>query len=93
MQLELSRKAQADLEAIRDYTVAGYGADQGIAYFDAIEAAFRRLLAYPMMGTPALRTGIRAFGCREHRIYYALDDKRILVVRVLHKAMDVERLL
>ena len=91
MRLELSLRAQADLDAIRDYTVGQFGAAQAIAYLDAIEAAFRRLLAYPMMGTPALRPDIRAFGCRQHQIYYALDDERILVVRVLHKAMDVER--
>ncbi len=91
MRLELSRKAQADLAEIRDYTVGQFGADQAIAYLDAIEEAFRRLLAFPMMGPPSLRSEVRSFGCRQHRIYYVVDGERVLVVRVLHKAMDVEK--
>jgi len=91
MRLELSRRAQADLDEIRDYTVGQFGAEQAIAYLDAIEAAFRQLLAYPMLGVVSLHPDLRSLGCRQHRIYYTVDDERVLVVRVLHKAMDVER--
>tara|TARA_B100000678_G_scaffold281347_1_gene279068 strand:- start:1612 stop:1893 length:282 start_codon:yes stop_codon:yes gene_type:complete len=91
MRLELSRKAQADLAEIRDYTAGRFGAEQSIAYLDAIEEAFRRLLAFPMIGATAVGEDVRAFGCRQHRIYYVGDDERVLVVRVLHKAMDVGR--
>lgn len=93
MRLELSRRAQADLDEIRDHSVGQFGVDQTIAYLDGIERAFRQLLAFPKMGSThaTLIPEIRSIGCQQHRIYYALDRDRIVVVRVLHKAMDVER--
>lgn len=83
MRLELSRRAQADLDDIRDYSVAEFGVERAVAYLDAVESAFRRILEVPEIGAahPVLRPPARSLGCQQHRIYY----------EVMHKAMEVER--
>ncbi len=93
MRLELSRRAQADLDEIRDYTVAEFGAERAVAYLGAVESAFRRIVDYPDLGAvhPTVRPATRSLGCQQHRIFYQVESDTILIVRILHKAMDVGR--
>ena len=93
MRLELSRRAQADLDDIRDYSLAEFGPARAIAYLDAVDDAFRRILDYPDIGSahPNVHPPIKSLGCRQHRIFYERGANAILIVRVLHKAMDMER--
>ena len=51
MPLELSRKAQADIDDIRDTSVEQFGVERAILYLDAIEKMFRRLLDHPQIGS------------------------------------------
>ena len=93
MRLELSRRAQADLDEIRDYSLQTFGADRAIAYVDEIERAFRHILRFPEIGVvhSTSQPPVRSLACQQHRIYYRILDDRVLVGRILHKAMDVER--
>jgi toxin ParE1/3/4 len=93
MRLELSRAAEADLAGIRDYTVEHHGGDQAIAYLDAIEQAFRRIMDYPESGMkyPGIEPAIRSVPCGSHRIYYDAAGDAVRIQRVLHKAMDAEK--
>ena len=93
MRLELSRRAQADLDEIRDYSVAEFGALRAVAYLDAVESAFRRIVLFPDIGAvhPTVRPVCRSLSCHQHRIFYEVGSDTILIVRILHKAMDVER--
>ena len=93
MRLELSRRAQADLDEVRHYSLAEFGVASAAAYLDAMEGAFRRMLDFPDIGTvhSTVRPPTRALGCQQHRIFYQVRGDTILVVRILHKAMDVER--
>lgn len=93
MQLEFGRRAQADLDDIRDYSVEQFGIARAIAYLDAIEAAFRRILSFPEIGVARqdLRPGLRTLSCQQHRIYYVVDGDRIRIMRVLHQRMDEGR--
>ncbi|MGA9582826.1 MAG: type II toxin-antitoxin system RelE/ParE family toxin [Allosphingosinicella sp.] len=93
MRLELSRKAQADLDDIRDYSVAEFGVERAVAYLDAVESAFRRIVDFPEIGSvhPAVRPPTRSLGCRQHRIFYEAAGETILIIRILHKAMDERR--
>ena len=93
MRLELSRRAQADLDDIRDFSVSEFGFERAIPYLDAIEQGFRRLLDHPRIGTSRtdLRPGVRSYPVGEHRIYYRLTADRVSVIRLLHKSMDEAR--
>lgn len=91
--LTLSKAADADLDGILDYSIGAHGRETAEAYLRAIHAAFDRLADYPQLGLeyPDLELRLRSFPVGEHRIFYRFDRRRILVVRVLHKAMDVRR--
>lgn len=91
MRLELSVKAKAD--DIRDYSLEQFGIARALAYLDAMERAFRRILSFPEIGAPhpTLKPPARSLACEQHRIYYEILRDRIVVLRILHKAMDAER--
>ena len=93
MRLELSRKAQADLDAIRDFSLEQFGAARAVAYLDAIEQAFRRILSFPEIGAlhPELEPAVRSLGCQRHRVFYRVEGEVVVVVRVLHAAMDARQ--
>lgn len=93
MWLELSRAAEADLVDIRDYSIAQYDVDQAIAYLNAVEQTFRRIIDYPESGMkyPGIEPPIRSIPCGSHRIYYDVTEEAVRIQRVLHKAMDAEK--
>ena len=95
MRLELSRKALADLDDIRDFSVVSFGVERAILYLDGIDQAFRRLRDHPRIGMSHAEVGEAAlsYPVGEHRIFYDVFDDRVIVQRVLHKVMDVERYL
>lgn len=91
MRLELSRRAQADLDDIRDYSAERFGAARAVAYLDAVEQVLRRIVDFPEIGRAHDESdgGVRSYPAEEHRIYYEHDAGRVFVLRVLHKAVDV----
>lgn len=93
MRLELSRRAQADLADIRDYSVEQFGVERAVAYLDAIEQAFRRILLYPEIGGEysSITPPIRSLACQRHRIFYKAERETVMIQRILHGAMDVEQ--
>jgi toxin ParE1/3/4 len=90
MRLELSRRAQTDLDDIRDYSVEHFGLARAIRYLDAVEAGFRRIVDHPKIGElrQDLTDTVRSLPVGEHRVYYWVGSDTILILRVLHKAMD-----
>lgn len=95
MRFELSRKAEADLDHIRDYSVGKFGVDRTIDYLDALEHAFSRILSFPDIGAarPDIGERVRSLSVGEHRIFYEREPGSILILRVLHKRMDLEQYL
>ncbi|HEX6375640.1 MAG TPA: type II toxin-antitoxin system RelE/ParE family toxin [Allosphingosinicella sp.] len=91
--VELSRRADADLDDILDYSIAAHGRETAEAYLRTIDAALAWLAERPQLGAPRedLKKGLRSLPAGEHRIYYRFDGKIVLVARVLHKAMDAAR--
>lgn len=89
----LSRDADADLDGILDYSIAMHGRPVAEAYLRAINATFERLAVFPEFGV--LRTdlpgGVRSLPTGEHRVFYMVTSEEVLIVRVLHKAMDSTR--
>ena len=93
MRLELSAKARADLDDIRDYSLSRFGVARAIAYLDALDQAFRRILSFPEIGAahPTVQPSILSLACGQHRIFYDVTEESVVVQRILHKAMDVQR--
>ncbi len=92
MRLELSRSARADLDGIRDHSVEQFGTERTLLYLDAIEQVFRRIIDHPEIGTPQpdLAERLRGMSVGAHRLFYRAETDTIIVVRILHKAMDVK---
>ena len=89
----VSAEAERDLEDIEAYSFARFGEEVGTDYMQGFGNVFSRLREYPALGTliPRLRPPLRTFSYRSHRLLYDFDGNRIVIVRILHQAMNVAR--
>ena len=89
----LSRKAAADLAGIHEYSLSRFGLRQARHYLNGLHDRFHDLAQHPMLGRSAdrIRKDLRRYEYRSHVVFYVPRDEDILVVRVLHEAMDVRR--
>ena len=104
--IRLSKSADADLKAIWDYTLGKFGDRQAENYEALLWRAMRdvaknpnrpgttrvdsdrRFMRYPIMLSRS-GTGVRS---PRHIVYFAVtSDEEILIVRILHVAMDQPR--
>ena len=85
--------AREDLRDIRVYSKMAFGAAAARAYLLGLRGAFTFLGEHRLPGTSEFDLGqnIRSFAYRSHRIYYRVDSSGLLIVRILHHAMDVPR--
>lgn len=92
-ELRLSRRADADLAEIADYTIAAFGTAQARKYRDQLRACFASLCDNPLLGRSAeeLAPGLRRIRQQAHVVFYIADADQVLIVRVLHHKMDFER--
>lgn len=93
VRLSLSRKAEADLSEIADYTIGEFGIAQARRYRDSLEGCFSSLCANPLLGRSAeeLTPGLRRVRQQAHTIFYIPTSDQILIVRVLHHSRDFQR--
>jgi toxin ParE1/3/4 len=94
-ELDLSPAARADLVAIRIYSVEQFGGEVADSYFLGFDAAFSLLREHPLAGAACvgLGKGIRCLTHRRHRLFYHLDGDTVVILRVVHHAMDARRAL
>ena len=87
--------ARADLVAIREYSIERFGSDVADDYFLGFDEAFDLLSRHPLAGPamPEFGDGIRCLTHRRHRLFYKVDADIVLIVRVLHAAMDARQTL
>jgi plasmid stabilization system protein ParE len=92
-QLELSVAADADLFDILAYGAAIYGEAASDSYYDGLTETFSFLCGHPEAGQidEDSGLGLRRWRYGQHRIFYQVGEKAILIVRVFHVASDVVR--
>lgn len=90
--VELSRRAQRDLNEIWFYTFERWAVVQADTYLRTINAAAGRLAAKPDLGLDYghVRRGYRRLSVQRHRIFYVVGEEIIDIRRVLHERMDLE---
>ena len=92
MRLKLREDASRDLDEIYDYSLAAHGSDQAERYLRGLWAAMDGLCIYPYSWPVSdLRPGLRSLSVAMHCIFYRIEGDAIVIVRVLHKAMDIGR--
>ena len=84
------REASTDIEGLYHFSLAQFGEAVADDYLDGLHAAVLRLGAYPETGREehGIVPPVRVLPYRCHKIYYRFDGKTVLVVRVLHHAMN-----
>ena len=89
----LSKKAAADLDGIHEYSVENFGAVQARNYLNRLHERFEILAQQPMLGRQAdhFAPKLRRYEYRSHVTFYIPEDGSVMIVRVLHKSMDVSR--
>ena len=92
MQLNLTPKARADLDAIWEYTVQQWNVEQAEIYLASLGKTMQLLVENPGLGTKIenVRGDYRKFPVASHLLIFKSTPTAIKIVRVLHKSMDAE---
>ena len=90
---KLSEAAAKDIEQLLDQSILDFGPLQTETYHYDLTNCLELLAENAEMGTSAedLRAGYRRFPHESHVIFYTRRDEHILIVRILHKRMDVNQ--
>jgi toxin ParE1/3/4 len=88
-----SRRAEADLVSIANYTLRTWGKAQTARYLGDLEAFCRTLAGNPALGRPCdeVRPGLRRMDHGKHVVFYRQDRTGILISRILHQSMLPEK--
>ena len=91
-EIELTPKAEEDLEAIWGYSFRQFGIVQADAYIGRIAAVFD-VLAMHDIGThrPELGDNIRSLPVEQHMIYFVPMYSVITIIRILSQSQDTIR--
>ncbi len=91
--LRFSRRAEADLLAIGDYTLRKWGKAQAARYLGELETCCQTLADNPALGRfcDELRPGLHRHEHGKHVLFYRPERGGILVSRILHQRMLPER--
>ena len=95
MKFHISKKAKSDLIKIARYTQLNWGRQQRNDYLKLIDSVFHQI-AEPELGyiCDYIREGYRKRPQVSHVIYYKeFGKKEVVIIRVLHKSMDIHRAL
>ena len=89
----VSRAARDDLKSIAVYTEKLWGTQQRKAYLKGLDLAFHFLAENPLAGIACdyIVAGLRKHRYESHTIFYDRNENQVMIVRVLHKNMDVHR--
>ena len=89
---QLTTKAKSDLKDIALFTENQWGVTQRNIYLKQFDDIFHILAKDPLTGMNCdyIKEGYRKFPQGSHIIFYKiLKSKHILILRILHKRMDV----
>ena len=84
-----SRRAEADLLSIGDYTLRTRGKAQAARYLGELELCCKTLSDNPPLGRlcDEVRPGLRRLEHGKHVVFYRQDRGGIVVSRILHQRM------
>ena len=93
MSYRLTPKAQDDLENIYRYSYENFGERQADSYYDGLLECFDLLSENPRLGREydAIEQGLRRHEHERHVIYYEIEDRGVLILRILGANQDPAR--
>jgi toxin ParE1/3/4 len=92
VKFELTAAADRDLTEIYVYSHSRFGEHTANDYLLGLESCFAQLAEMADMGRPIehIRSGYYRFTHARHVVFYKKIEGGVLIVRVLHIAMDPE---
>lgn len=89
----LTPKAREDLKEIGRYTSATWGKKQRTAYLKMLDRQFQKIAATPERGQARdeITDNLKSDKQGRHVIFYQVKEQVVIIVRILHEKMDVER--
>jgi len=90
---KLTREAKQDLRKIALFTEKKWGREQRYLYIKQFDNAFHLLAETPSVGKQCnhIKSDYRKLPQGSHIIFYSEAPKdHIVIIRILHKSMDVE---
>lgn len=90
---ELSKEAKQDLRTIARFTEKRWGRAQRLLYIKQFDDTFHLLADSSSFGKQCgyIKKGYSKFPQGSHIIFYReTSNYKILIVRILHKSMDIE---
>ncbi|MEM9716004.1 MAG: type II toxin-antitoxin system RelE/ParE family toxin [Pseudomonadota bacterium] len=89
-----TREAEADLVEIYKFGFLTFGLRQADRYHDGLEYVFELIADNPRLGRKIGGSDThRQFHHGRHIIVYSAEDESVLIERVFHDAMDIDRYL
>ncbi|MTJ06064.1 MAG: type II toxin-antitoxin system RelE/ParE family toxin [Sediminimonas qiaohouensis] len=88
-----SRQASADMEDITEYTAHNWGASQAKKYNADVRAKIHEIALGEGVPQPVATKRANVFKVRvnRHLIIFEQTDEQVLIIRILHEAMDIPR--
>lgn len=90
---KLTRKAKDDLRDIARFTEKTWGKKQRNNYIKQFDGTFKLIARKPNLGKDCsyIKEGYLKYPQGRHIIFYKKVNEEILIIRILHKQMDVNR--
>jgi toxin ParE1/3/4 len=94
-EVEFLNAAETDLVEFDEFSASRFGEAVAEAYMHGFDEAFGLLRDFPLSAllNPDLGEGIRCLVHRQHRIFYQVGGDAVLIIRIVHYAMDARQAL
>ena len=92
-QFKIQPEAEKDLEAIWSYSVENWGVKKALDYLDGLDNVFRMLTNNPNISNLFQKfiPPVRIHHHNSHLIVYIVEEEKIVIIRVLHESMSLDK--
>jgi len=86
----LTKKAEADIAGIYEYTILKFGLEQARKYFFCLHDLFQSIAGNPMIGRSVgeINQAWRCLEYNSHIVFYIPKSNGVRIIRILHQSMD-----
>ena len=93
LSLQITPKAEQDLSEIFEYTFHKWGIIQAEKYQDELFNSMQLILENKEIGKayPYFKREYRKLHINRHLIFYKIESKNCIIVRILHDSVDIRK--
>ena len=93
LKIKIKPEAENDLGKIFEYTTTNWSVDQADRYQDDLFAGMKLIATQEQIGKeyPYAERTYRKLHIKRHLIFYRIEDKTCIIIRILHDSMDIKQ--